>query len=366
VVNKVVIIIPIYNEKDVIADTLKQLFSITENTPGYHVEILVFDSQSTDGSAELVHDLQQTYPRLHLASEPKKSGLGSAYHQAFQFAISKLYADIVFEFDADGSHQPKYLPSMLTLFSEGADVVVGSRYVPGGSIPNDWGAHRKLLFVFGNWIARKVLTSKYKDFTSGFRGTRTHILEKILPIQFMSKNYAYKLQLFWLLHQCGAKITEYPIEFIDRCKGYSKFPRNNILESLQVIFALRLLTLRRYFMMCMVGLIGAGLQFVVFNIFRHHLSPVSSNIIATEFAVISNFLFNNWIVFKASKSHTLIKRLLKFNVCSLGSILLQAGWLFLGVKLFGRGLLVENALVATGMILGSISNYFLYSLIVWE
>lgn len=116
----------------------------------------------------------------------------------------------------------------------------------------------------------------------------------------------------------------------------------------------------------MVGAVGAGLQFLVFNFLRHHFPPVASNAVAIELAIISNFLLNNWLVFKTIKFNSKIRRFLKFNTCSLGSLLIQALWLFIGIKLLGRGLLIENALVFSGIFLGSISNYLLYSLVVWN
>ncbi|MCX7114958.1 MAG: glycosyltransferase [Gammaproteobacteria bacterium] len=136
--SQVIIVIPIYNEASVISTTLAELFKVATRIPEYRVGVLVFDSHSTDGSAAVVTALQAQYPKLYLASEPHKTGLGSAYHQAFQIALHQLNADVIVEFDADGSHQPKYLPDMLAKIHKGADVVVGSRYVGGGSIPKDW------------------------------------------------------------------------------------------------------------------------------------------------------------------------------------------------------------------------------------
>ena len=144
-VRQVVIVIPIYNEQAVIASTITEIFDVMKEASNDSVHILVFDSHSTDDSVAVVQALQQKYENLHLASEPRKTGLGSAYHQAFQIALNDLKADIVFEFDADGSHQPKYIPKMLAVMMRGADVVVGSRYVRGGSIPKDWGFHRQLI-----------------------------------------------------------------------------------------------------------------------------------------------------------------------------------------------------------------------------
>jgi dolichol-phosphate mannosyltransferase len=244
ITQKVVIIIPTYNEALVIEETILAVFQETATIPHSMIHILVFDSASTDNTQQIIKDLQPKHPRLHLQTEHKKSGLGSAYLQAMRFALNHLQADIIIEFDADLSHQPKYIAPILEKMKT-HDVVIGSRYVRGGQIPKNWGWNRKLLSVLGNYIARLVLTPKYKDFTSGFRATHHLALTKALPEIFLSNNYAYKLQLLWLLHKNQSRIAEHPITFIDRQKGQSKLPANSILDSLWVIFTLRFHALKR-------------------------------------------------------------------------------------------------------------------------
>ncbi len=243
---KVVIIIPTYNEAAIIENTLSCIFNMSALVEKYNLHVLIFDSASKDNTQQIIIELQKKYPCLHLQSEDKKTGLGSAYKQAMNFALNSLSADIIIEFDADLSHQPKYIGPMLAQLKN-YDCVVGSRYIAGGSIPKNWAMHRKLFSIMGNWVARTVLTRKYKDFTSGFRATRASTLRKSLPQSFLSDHYAYKLQLMWLLHQNKAKVCEYPIEFIDRTEGESKLPKNSILDSLRVIFTLRYQALKQYF-----------------------------------------------------------------------------------------------------------------------
>jgi dolichol-phosphate mannosyltransferase len=243
---KVVIIIPTYNEEEVISETLTVLSEVRDLVDDYDLHVLVFDSCSTDKTEEIVVNHQKRYPWLHIETEESKSGLGSAYIQAMEHALSYMNADIVVEFDADLSHQPKYLIPMLHKIKT-HDVVLGSRYVEDGSIPHDWGWQRKLISILGNQIARLMLTVKYKDFTSGFRLTRRSALQKALKVNFISDHYAYKLQLLWLLHKNNAKIYEYPINFIDRVKGKSKLPANSIIDSLRVLFLLRFDEIKRFF-----------------------------------------------------------------------------------------------------------------------
>lgn len=245
---KVVVIIPTYNEALVIGETVRQVFAATADLVDFSVNILIFDSASTDATQEIVQKLIPFYEdKLHLQMEPHKTGLGSAYAQAMNYALTQLHADVVVEFDADLSHQPQYLAPMLEVLKT-CDVVMGSRYIPGGSIPSNWGLQRKFLSVLGNQVARLTLTRRYHDLTSGFRATRREMLQPILPTQFYSNHYAYKLHLLWLLHQNKARILEFPIEFIDREQGESKLPANSIKDALRVIAKLRYMAAKAVFL----------------------------------------------------------------------------------------------------------------------
>lgn len=367
-IEKVVIIIPTYNEALVIEDTLTKVFQETSLIQNMDIHVLIFDSQSTDDTQSLVLQLQKKHPKLHLQTEAKKSGLGSAYRQAMQYALTELSADIIFEFDADCSHQPKYIAPILERIQT-HDVVVGSRYVPGGSIPQEWGWHRKLLSVLGNYVSRFILTGKYKDFTSGFRATRRSFLAKVLPKNFISHQYAYKIELLWLLHQAKARIDEYPIDFIDRQKGNSKLPANSILDSLYVLLTLRFSNFKKYLKMCLVGLLGAGVQLVAYNSLRQVFSPIHATQMAIIMAILSNFFFNNRYTFKRINQvprSKKIKSLSFFIGYSILMIVIQSYWLHLGINYFGAGFWSENILIFFGMLIGSLFNYLTYSRLIWR
>lgn len=370
---KTVIIIPTYNEKENINSLIETLESVFVKVPaGFKMNILVVDDTSPDGTADIVKGLQKKYSNLHLFINKKKKGLGAAYIKGFKYAMEQLKADIVFEFDADGSHQPKYIPAMLEEINRGADVVVGSRYISGGLMPKDWGIDRKLVSFFGNLMCKLVLlTFQYHDMTSGFRATKTKFLRKIDLDSLLSKQFAYKIHLYYALHKLGAKIVEYPIEFIDRTKGKTKFPKNNIIDSLRVVFTLRWRESEKFIKVCFVGLIGALIQFSIFNSLRSRISPEYANTIAVEIAIISNFIINNLWTFKEEKIQfrqlkKLIFKFFQFNLVSLGSIFIQFLVMKVGVNLLGRSFLWENILVGIGILIGLVWNYTMYTRLIWK
>lgn len=365
---KVIIIIPTYNEADVIEETLDTVFETTAAISDKDIHVLVFDSHSRDDTQARVKQRQSQYSNLHLRSEADKSGLGSAYHQAMQIAMTELEADILVEFDADLSHQPQYLAPMLAQLKT-QDVVVGSRYVRGGSMPEDWGPWRKFLSFMGNCVARVVLSPKYKDWTSGFRMTRKTLLQKALPKRFLSKDYAYKLHLFWALHKHKARIAEFPIAFVNRQKGVSKLPSNSIADSLRVVFTLRYWELKRYFKMCLVGLSGMMLQLLIYNLLRNHLPLLIANQIAIVSAIANNFILNNQFTFKERQffqNAGKLKAFAFFASYSVAMIALQSSWFHLITSHIGHGWLKENLVVISSIGLGSLLNYVTYSRLVWR
>ncbi|WP_045097236.1 glycosyltransferase family 2 protein [Legionella fallonii] len=360
----VVVIIPTYNESLVIEETIHQVFKATSSSE-FSFHILIFDSCSTDNTQDVVSRLQEVYPQLHLITEPQKTGLGSAYLQAMRHALNRLGADIVVEFDADLSHQPHYLLPMIETMRD-HDVVVGSRYIKGGSIPHNWGWHRKFLSKFGNIVARIILIPKYKDFTSGFRATHYLALNKALPKQFISNHYAYKLELLWNLHKTKAKITEYPIAFVDRVQGISKLPANSIFDSLRVLAILRFKELKPYLSMCVVGFVGLILQCLAYNSLRFYCTPFIAAQLAVLVAIINNFILNNRVTFKNRNLKLRFKSFAFFVSYSLVMVGFQSNWMRLGISYWGSGLLKENLIMFSGVVVGSVLNYLFYSRMIWR
>lgn len=391
---KVVIVIPTYNEKENIEETLKGLEAEIKKVPRHQVEILVFDSNSPDGTAELVKKLAEKHPNIHVGQEREKSGLGGAYIQAMKYAMEQMKADVVFEYDADGSHLPKYILPMIKELEKGADVVVGSRYIPGGKMPDDWGFNRKLVSYLGNFIARAVLfTPQYHDMTSGFRGTKTKYLKQVDLDSLLSKQFAYKLHVYYALHKLGAKIVEYPIEFVDRSKGKSKFPRNNIRDSLRVVFTLRLRESQQFIKFGIVGFIGFIVNAVGIEVLRslpaiEHLAagfsqfkgvavlgllaaPASwSGAGGAELAIISNFSLNNIWTFKEKKITHPLKLALKFvqfNLTSIGAVVIQFAAVGGATLSFGDTRMVRQVAFFLALVFLIVPyNYLMYTRIIWH
>ncbi len=241
---KAVIVLPTYNERENIAKILDAILNQKQRALGYELSILVVDDSSPDGTAAIVKDYAKRHPNIHLLTG-KKQGLGAAYIRGFKYAIRKMQADVVFEMDADFSHNPIDIPRFLTELHAGNEFVIGSRYVAGGSIPKDWSLLRKLNSKWGNIFAKHIAGIKrVKDCTSGYRAIKTSLLKKINLDQLNVKGYAFQLNL---LHQAMKKqgvVTEIPITFTDRVYGQSKIRLRDITEFIGSAFMLRFPFLR--------------------------------------------------------------------------------------------------------------------------
>ncbi len=228
------IIIPTYNESDNIE---KLLDLISRTDPAAHV--LIVDDNSPDRTYEIVERLMQTsYPgRLFLLKRAGKLGLGTAYIAGFKWALARDY-DYIFEMDADFSHDPKYLPAFLAAIEKN-DLVLGSRYVPGGGVKN-WGLLRKFISRGGSLYARTILGLSLRDLTGGFKCFRRQVLEAIDLDSVKSNGYSFQIEMTYRAHCQGFRICETPIVFEDRTAGKSKMSRKIFLEAVLMVWKLRL------------------------------------------------------------------------------------------------------------------------------
>jgi len=226
------IVVPTYNERDNVPGIADQLLAALPGT-----DLLFVDDNSPDGTGDLLDEIAKTQPRLHVMHRAGKLGLGTAYVEGFTWGLERGY-EYLFEMDADGSHDPSYLATMLALAEDGADVVIGSRYVPGGGTAN-WGLGRRVLSKGGSLYARSVLGVDVRDLTAGFMCWRRSALEAIELGTVTSNGYSFQIEMKYRALQKGLRLVETPIVFVDRRVGQSKMSRAIFVEGLLKVWALR-------------------------------------------------------------------------------------------------------------------------------
>src|SRR3984885_5625821 len=225
---RALVVIPTYNEAENIERMLRR---IHECLPG--AGVLVVDDGSPDGTADTVRRVAAELSDVHLLVRAGKSGLGSAYRAGFAWGLERGY-DACIEIDADFSHDPAALPTLVAPISEGYDVVIGSRYVEGGSIPN-WAWHRRLLSRGGNLYASGVLGLGVSDSTAGYRCYSAGILRRLDLDKIRAEGYGFQIEMTYRARQYGAVITEVPIKFVDREAGESKMSSFIVVEALGLV-----------------------------------------------------------------------------------------------------------------------------------
>jgi dolichol-phosphate mannosyltransferase len=226
------IVVPTYNERDNVGGIAERLLAALPGT-----EVLFVDDNSPDGTGPLLDELAAAEPRIHVMHRAGKLGLGTAYVEGFGWGLARGY-EFLFEMDADGSHDPQYLPAMLALAEDGADVVVGSRYVPGGGTAN-WGLGRRILSRGGSFYARTILGIEVRDVTAGFICWRRAALETIDLATVGSNGYSFQIEMKYRALKQGLRLVETPIVFVDRRVGQSKMSRAIFAEALFKVWALR-------------------------------------------------------------------------------------------------------------------------------
>jgi dolichol-phosphate mannosyltransferase len=315
---KVVVIIPTYNERDNIGALIDALGDRFSNIP-HDMHILVVDDYSPDGTADVVRSMQAGADNLHLI-EGQKSGLGAAYIRGMLHALNILRADVVFEMDADFSHKPEDVARLLSEIEAGADFVIGSRYVKGGTIPIEWGLLRRLNSMGGNIAARYIAgISQIRDCTAGFRAIRASLLRRIDLIGLRVQGYAFQVALLHAAVLEGGKIREVPVDFIDRKHGESKLGLSDIIEFLVNVWWIRLQSSETFIKFAIVGASGVLVNLGFFTLFLlAGMNKYIASPIAIELSIVSNFLLNNYWTFRWRKTIDRTRiRGLKFNLVSI-------------------------------------------------
>lgn len=397
---KIIVILPTYNERA----NIQKLIPILEEKvfpkiKKHDMHILVVDDNSPDGTQDEVRIFMQKWKNIELLLGDKE-GLGAAYARGMHYAMDKMKGDAVIEFDSDFQHDPSDIPKLISAMDNGADYVIGSRYVKGGAIPKEWGLHRKVISRFGGLFAQIVLwTWGIHDMTSGLKLTKTSFLKKVDLDHLYSKYYAYKLHILHdvLLQKPVAK--EIPIIFYERKEGSSKITRKDLFDSFWVVLRLRIRDSKRAIKFLFVGGTGfivqvitqeaailSGMSVFITNILANYnlvkdITSVSHSIGAgfgAESAIISNFIFNNFWTFndtrKLKEKSNFFVRAIKFNLASLGSIFIQSIAVLIAEKSFSENIVLFSNTLPTRLvvIIPTIIlfviplNYFIYNVVIWK
>jgi dolichol-phosphate mannosyltransferase len=221
------VVIPTYNEKENIKKLVPRVFDILDN-----VEVIIVDDNSPDGTRDVIKTLQKKY-NIKLIERSGKMGIGSAYKAGFRAARG----DIIFEMDADLSHNPDFMAKFIDAIKSGYDVAVGSRYINGGGIKG-WGIYRKSVSKTANALSQLLLKINVSDVTTGFRAYRKSALSSIDLDEIKSDGYSFQLEILFKLFKKGYKIKEIPIIFEDRKAGESKLARKEMLNYIGTVLRL--------------------------------------------------------------------------------------------------------------------------------
>jgi len=225
---RALIVLPTYNEAENIDDVLRR---VRDAVP--EAGVLVVDDGSPDGTADLADALGEELGRITVMRRTEKNGLGAAYRAGFRWGLDEGYEALV-EMDSDLSHDPAALPSILVALEHSADLVIGSRYVPGGSIP-EWSWHRRALSRWGNRYAAGLLGLAVNDATAGYRAYRASILDQIDLDGVVADGYGFQIEMTYQVVALGGRIVEVPISFTDRVRGTSKMSSRIVVEAFGLV-----------------------------------------------------------------------------------------------------------------------------------
>ncbi len=369
--DKVVIVMPAWNEAENIKEMIKVLVDQEFPKIKADMQLLIVDNHSKDGTDKIIEEASKTYQNIHLIQQDKP-GLGWAYVRGMQYAMGKLKADAILEMDADFQHPPRFVKPMVEAYLNGADYCIGSRYVKGGSVPKEWAISRKAVSFFGNLFIRIVLTNfKVHDLTTGFRLSRVKgVLDKIdLENLKDLDRFAYKVDLLYQCIKNSKKTVEVPLEFASRTKEKSKFNWKEMVATFWLAIILGIKDKQRFIKFGTVGFIGYLINAFTLKILTSLDSPsIVAWSVPVELSIISNFTLNNIWTFRTEKItglFTVIKKFLVFNGTSLGALLIQTVAGIIGDKLLGTGARqITLPFIIVFLVLPF--NYLMYNLVIWR
>ncbi len=372
---KVIMVIGVYNEAESTPKLIDELAKVVPQIKNHQLEFLFVDGNSPDGTATIIRKYQQKYPWIHLLVEKEKNGLGAAYAIGMTYAMKELKADFVGEMDGDLQHPPMVLKKLIDEIDNGYEFVIASRYIQGGEIPKDWGFSRKFLSVVGNLVARVLLVlPRVHDVTGGYKISKVKgFMDEFDFKKLLSKRFAYKVHLLFYMIQKGAKVKEVPFSFAPRLADESKIGKNDLQETLRVIFWLQFYNpkLRRFLKFGIVGGTGLAIQttfFEVLSVFTQTLTPAIATVIGGEVAILSNFILNNFWTFNQFKvtGIKMISKFVQFNTTSLIALTIQFAILKIGEHVAAGNKVVIQGFYFGAIILVLITNYYIYNKFIWK
>lgn len=370
---KIFVIPATYNE----SENIKKFITVLEEEvfpqiKNHEMHILVADDNSPDGTGEIVKKLMSKYKNLGINQGTRK-GLGAAYLRAMGHAIRKLGADVVVSIDADFQFDPHDLIRYVAKINEGYDVVVQTRYSDGGSIPENWPIQRKIFSITANLFVRIVFTRlSVHDWTGGFRAIKKEVFLKEEKEMQNYNGYIFQIAFLHKVVRDGFRVGEVPLHFSDRKLGNSKIASlNYIKDVVWFVLTTRFIELMKgsFGKFLVVGGFGFLINAVLYEVLvsTTHLPIALANIVAAQFAIFSNYNFNNLWTFKKERSKSVISyltKMLQFYLTSnIGVIFIQSGVIQLGDVLFGEHLYRLYFLVGTGFLL--IWNFSMYRFVIW-
>lgn len=383
-----VVVIPTYKEAGHIGKMIDHLFTITfPKIKNWNCFLLIVDGNSPDGTPEIVRDKKKKYKNLELLLETKKEGIGAAYVKGFRKAISGLKADVVIEFDSDFQHPPKTIPAMLQEIDNGADYVLGSRKIEGGSNPKGWGFKRLFFSEFGGFVARVILFFPTKNYfritdpTTGLKASRVKgFVDSLEMDNLISRSFGYKLEFLKKMVDKGARTIEIPLRFGLRATGESKIEPQTAKDIFRTVFLLRWkdTTTQKFIKFGSIGLFGFLINKFGLDIFSNFLSTLIpgiglrntiSNALAAEVSIVSNFVLNNLWTFKNEKlvwGKVLLQKFATFNLSSVVSgIIIPSLVIGLGTHYLGDQYRTILLIIAVFLITVPL-NWFIYNTVIWK
>ncbi len=362
---KICFVLPTYNEEENIGNIIQQILKEEKSLSKHTFTILVVDDNSTDETQTIVQRYISLNSKVHLVTGQKK-GLGDAYKRGFKYALNDLKADLIFQMDSDGQHDTSLIPDFVSYIEEGKDVVIGSRFVEGGTTP-DFSFSRLLMSKVGNLLVRYVGgITQLQDCTSGYRAIRASYLKDLDFSYLSTRGYSFQSSLICDLAWRGADISEIPIEFSSRQGGDSKLALRDQIEFLLNIPRLGFRNLEDFMKYSLVGVSGVfvNLGLYLFLTRYYEISEVVAPLIAIESALISNFILNNFWTFGKRVTQSRIRvKFIKFHLVSGLSALINYSVFLALFLVFGLFDILANLI---GIGLAAIVNYLINSNWTWK